>query len=281
LLKEVGQRGLLECARPAKPDFLSDPLREIETYRRILMPHHLTTATYYGAIVNPRTGHYWLFLENVPGLELYRVGIDAWQHVSRWLATMHAHFAGDIASLTPSQTAHLLRYTGDLYRLWMHRAQAIIHKRASVRDQDRRTIDWLAERYDRIVEHLLALPATVIHGECYASNVLVEERSDGLRVCPVDWEMAALGPGTLDLAALISGSWTDQERTALVMAYWSALEPHAGWSSSPKAFLAAVDASQVHLAVQWLGWSSEWSPPPAQAQNWLGVAADLAQKLGL
>jgi hypothetical protein len=30
-----------------------------------------------------------------------------------------------------------------------------------------------------------------------------------------------------------------------------------------------------------LGWASRWSPPPEHAQDWLGEALGLAEKLGL
>ena len=93
LFKDVSQHAVLESARQVKPTFLYDPLREIETYRTILEPNRLGTATCYGAIVDQRAGHYGLFLEKVPGVELYQVGdLTTWQHVARWLAAMHARF---------------------------------------------------------------------------------------------------------------------------------------------------------------------------------------------
>jgi thiamine kinase-like enzyme len=156
-----------------------------------------------------------------------------------------------------------------------------VRRRAAPSAQERRSIDWLAGHYNQVIERLIALPLTLIHGECYASNVLVEERADGLRVCPIDWELAAVGPGAIDLAALVAGSWTDQEWASLVMAYYDALEPCSYWRPSPAEFLAAVDASELHLAVQWLGWSSGWSPPSEHAQDWLAVAMHAAERLGL
>ena len=143
----------------------------------------------------------------------------------------------------------------------------------------RRGIEQLFGDYDRVIRHLVALPATFLHGEFYASNVLVHEKGEGLRVCPVDWEMAAVGPGLIDLAALTAGGWTADEREALALAYHAALVPGESWP--PAAFLTALDYCRLHLAVQWLGWSTGWSPPPEQAQDWLGEALGLAEKLGL
>jgi hypothetical protein len=39
-----------------KPRFLYDPLREIDTYRTILHPHHFSVPTFYGADVKRRIG---------------------------------------------------------------------------------------------------------------------------------------------------------------------------------------------------------------------------------
>jgi thiamine kinase-like enzyme len=110
----------------------------------------------------------------------------------------------------------------------------------------------------------------------------VYDAGGDVRVCPVDWEMAAVGPGLIDLAALTAGGgWAAEEKTALAMAYHAALAPREGWPPEPDAFLAALDCCSLHLAVQWLGWSPRWAPPPEQAQDWLEEALGLAEKLGL
>ena len=280
MFKDLSLDSLLDSARRAKPTFLYDPLREIKTYQSILTPHQLGAATYYGAVVNEEMGRYWLFIEKVPGLELYYVGLDTWQEVARWLAAMHARFVREAASLL--SMAPLLIYDGDFYKLWLHRAREFSQRSGPEQaDEVRRGLEWLSGRYDRVVERLVSLPVTFIHGEFYASNVLVQETEAGLRVCPIDWEMAAVGPGLLDLAALVAGSWTEEEKTTLALAYQDALAPGGAWQPQPEAFLAALDHCRLHVAVQWLGWSADWTPPPEHAQNWLHEALYLAEKLGL
>jgi len=142
-------------------------------------------------------------------------------------------------------------------------------------------MERLARSYDRVVERLEKLPVTFIHGEFYASNVLVHETEGKPRVCPVDWEMAAVGPGLVDLAALTAGGWNAEEKKALALAYHAALVPRDGWPPAPEEFLRALDHCRLHLAVQWLGWASGWSPPPEHTQDWLGEALSLAGKLRL
>ena len=281
LFKNLSRRAMLAGARRVKPTFLYDPLREIETYRSILGPGRLETATCYGAIVDPSAERYGLFLEKVPGLELYQVGdLATWQRVAGWMALMHARFAKQTETL--ARVAPLLRYDAGFYRLWADRARAALDRGGPRLSGDaRRGMEQLFGDYDRVIGYLVALPATFLHGEFYASNVLVHEEGEDLRVCPVDWEMAAVGPGLIDLAALTAGGWTADEREALALAYHAALIPAESWPPAPGAFLTALDYCRLHLAVQWLGWSTGWSPPPEQAQDWLGEALGLAEKLGL
>jgi hypothetical protein len=281
LYKDLSRHALLEAARQAKPIFLYDPLREIETYRTILRPNLLSTPICYGAIVDPSVERYGLFLEKVPGVELYQVGDFAtWRRVAAWLAVTHARFAGETGRL--ARAAPLLRYDGDFYRLWAGRARSSLDRAGLRLSRDaRRGMEHLFEDYDRVIGQLVALPVTFLHGEFYASNVLVQEEGEDLRVCPVDWEMAAVGPGLIDLAALTAGGWTADEKEALALAYHSALVPRENWPPAPDAFLAVLDYCRLHLAVQWLGWSTGWTPPPEQTQDWLGEALGLAEKLGL
>ena len=98
-----------------------------------------------------------------------------------------------------------------------------------------------------------------VHGEFYASNILV---SPG-RVCPVDWEMAGIGPGVLDLAALAT-AWEGADRARIVAAY--ADERGAPVDEED------LDAARLVLAVQWLGWAEGWEPPREHATDWLAEA---------
>jgi predicted glycoside hydrolase/deacetylase ChbG (UPF0249 family) len=94
-------------------------------------------------------------------------------------------------------------------------------------------------------------------------------------ICPIDWELAAYGPGIMDLAAIGAGSWSRAERTALARSYYEALPPDARRRPDWQGLLRALDDCRLHLAVQWLGWSDTWTPPSGQQQDWLAVAAEI------
>jgi chitin disaccharide deacetylase len=214
LYKDLSQFSVLEAALEVKPAFLYDPMREIETYRTILEASQLGTATCYGAIVDAMAGRYGLFLEKVPGLELYQVGDFAtWRRVSAWLAAMHARFAGMTGRV--ARAAPLLRYDGDFYRLWAGRARSSLDRAGLRLSRDAcRGMEQLFENYDRVIEQLVALPMTFIHGEFYASNVLVQEEG---KICASArstgrWRLWDLASSTLRPSPRAGGQRTKGRR---------------------------------------------------------------------
>ena len=282
IFKDLSRESMSEAARRAKPEFLHNPLREIEAYRALLAGARLETPHCYGAAVDGRIGRYWLFLEKVPGDELYKIGdFSIWESAARWLARMHQQFAAQNAA-TALRSVHWLKCDADFFRMWMRRAHELTSRSgASGPPGARRNIARLAVHYDRVVERLAALPATFIHGEFYASNILIAHGNPGRRVCPIDWEMAAVGPGLIDLAALISGRWSEAQQTALACAYYASLADTGGPGPlREEQFLKAIDICRLHLAVQWLGWSDNWTPPADHAHDWLAEALHLAEKVG-
>jgi hypothetical protein len=277
IFKDVGPDAMSDRARKVKPSFLYEPLREIETYREILEPADLGTAHFYGAVVDAEQRRYWLFLEKVEGAGLWQFGeLATWERAARWLARLHATFARNTVW---RKATHLMQYDVDYYRLWLDRARAFAGQaeggetRASASK-----LAWLSTRYEAVVERLLTLPGTFIHGEFYASNVLVDGELPE-RVCPIDWEIAAVGPGLIDLAALVGGKWAESERTALAAAYHSELIDLGEGPPSLPALVEALDWCRLHLAIRWMGWAPGWSPPREHRHDWLDEAFLLAERL--
>ena len=268
VLKDVSPAALPEQARAAKPSFLLDPERELEAYGSLLSGRSLGTPRCYAAVSDGQ--RHWLLIERVGGIPLWQAGeMETWQAAARWLASLHEQFAAE--DEWRGSARHLLRYDADLYRVWARRAREHAAS-AGVRRRDRERMVAVTERFEPVIERLAALPVTFLHGEFYGSNVLV----DGGRIAPIDWELAAVGPGPIDLAALSTGKWTEQEREAIASAYEQALTVPPGDD-----FGELLDCCRLHLAVQWLGWAPGWRPPRAHRHDWLREATELVEKLGL
>jgi thiamine kinase-like enzyme len=155
----------------------------------------------------------------------------------------------------------------------MERACRFLADRKPTSPETSQAMRWLAERHPKVVEHLLGMPRTIIHGEFYASNVLIDGSDGDISMWPIDWEMAAVGPAVIDLAALTSGAWTAHERRSMIAAYAA--------GRNVEAIARDVDYALVHLAVQWLGWFGRRRPPADHARDWLGEAVHRAEALEL
>ncbi len=272
MLKNLSRGALDPAARQAKPEFLHDPLREIEVYRSLLAAAGLGTPRFHGAVVDPGRDRYWLVIEHVAGEVLWQVGeLEVWQDAARWLAVLHHRYAGQDLGATGS---HLLDFDAEFYRSWMRRALDFADQAS------RAQLESLSTRYDGVAERLAAQPVTFAHGEFYASNVLIQRGGATVRVAPIDWENAARASGLVDLAALTTGGWSAPEREAIARGYLDQLA-ELGDRRSEAELLESLELFRLHLAVQWLGWDPAWSPPDEHRHDWLGEAAAIAGRLGL
>jgi hypothetical protein len=225
---------------PHKPQSVADPDREAQAYE-LLADERLGTPRCYAS------GSGWLALERIDGVPLWQVGeVETWAAVAAWAAALHRRFAG--RRLAPG---HLLEHDRVFYARWHHRC----------RDRFGEALDPLSPAIERAIARLTAMPKTLIHGELYPSNVIL----GGERIAVIDWEMAALGPGVIDLAALSTG-WVGPARETIV----------AGYGTVEEADLAA---GQLVLALQWLGWSEGWRAPPEHRRDWLAEAYAAARVL--
>ena len=145
-------------------------------------------------------------------------------------------------------------------RLRRRSAQPVEHRRAASASASS------AARYDAVAEQLAALAPTFIHGEFYPSNVLVQQGGRTPRVCPIDWEIAAIGPGLLDLAALSVGKWT--ERRA-----------RRAWRSPIATAAAPVAETASHLSDDGVRACARLrTPPPRGAVARVGAAVGAARR---
>jgi aminoglycoside phosphotransferase (APT) family kinase protein len=271
VFKDLSRYGATDPVWRVKAPFLHDPLREIEVYRDVLAPNGVSAPECAATVIESERGRYWLFLEKVEGDLLWQVGdMEIWCRTAGWLARMHAQFAGSTKTLP----RRLLVHDRDHYARWLERARRFV-RWPELANGKAHGFDWLAQRYLRVTERVLDRPATFLHGEFYPSNIVIEGSGDRSRTRPVDWEMAGVGPGTLDLAALASGAWGETERHALAGAYREALP--ARQRPSLGALLEDLDGARLLLAVQWLGWSAGWNPPREHAHDWLATALELAE----
>lgn len=266
MFKDVTQpRG---AALSVKPQFLFNPEREIVVYRDVI-PGIAGPPTCHCVVTHPDEKRYWLFLERVSGPQLRECGdFEAWKRAAVWLAHLHASFANRASRL--AQRGSLLSMNQQYFAMWIARAQAMATDPAVLS-----ALNHIGERYASVAERLARLPSTFIHGEFYPSNILI--RDDTGAVCPVDWEMAAIGPGVIDLAALTTG-WPPADVLTLTRTYQDVSRGASGGESIDE-LTELLDWCRLHLAVQWLGWSRNWTAPTEHRHDWFGDVRVLARRL--
>lgn len=270
LFKDVSPASMFAEARGAKMEFQRDPEREIAVYRHVLGEYGLSAPELLAANVDPERGQYWLFLQKVDGLPLWQFAdFGVWTSAAAWLGEAHRKLSGTATKL--ADRARLLRYDGAACLRWLDIARR--HVDAAPEADRRSAVHRLVALGETIARQIDSLPVTFLHGEFYASNILVE--SLGSHIRPVDWEMAGLGHGLIDLAAIAAGNWTVEQREALAGAYCKAAQYPAD------RFTETFTWCRLYLAVQCLGWSPSWSPPQEHFLDWLGEATMLADQLGL
>jgi hypothetical protein len=214
---------------------------EARVYSDVLAPLSISQPIFYGAArVDADT---WLFLEYLgeqASVDEAPSPAEGLQQAARWIGTFHATNESRAGSLTA-----LVRYDARYYEQWPYRTSAMAG------DWHRR-LPWLrplCEHAGELATALLSQPVTVLHGEFAPSNVLLRE---GV-VCPVDWESAAIGPGEVDLAALIE-NWPLEVSDICVREYQT-----ARWPLDPPAdFVTRLDLAWLYWHFRWLGERPDW-----------------------
>jgi Phosphotransferase enzyme family len=228
--------------------FLSDPRREITVYTSVLGRLHVDAPSYRASLIDDDRA--WLFTELIDGIPLWQVAeLEVWEETARCLATLHASGAATGSSLLCYDEDQLSRRYALSGSLLGGLATGAL-----------------------VAARLARLPQTIIHGELYASNVVIQrDAGGGVRVRPVDWETAGAGPGVLDLAALTAGSWSDAERSRIEQAYFDALPAELRPANGD------LDYARLLLAAQLVGSSTS----DEHAHDWAAVALGLIEELSL
>ncbi len=236
---------------------------EAQVYARILAADGHGQPRFLGAVHDAATGEDWLFEEFIPaGVRLSEFPLDVAGSAAGWLGQFHRDFERSPIVATGS---FLRRYDETWYRGWVDRTRQLI-ERAGRRTPE---LDTLIEDCRERLPRLLEAPLTLIHGEFYPDNVII----DGTAVRPVDWESAAVAVGEIDLATLTEG-WPAADEAVLVDRYRA-----TRWAGTPPdAFEERYQAARAYSACRRLADEEGWTP---EADRYLEQLIDAAGRLGV
>lgn len=239
------------CSQQSKDDPMQRRERELKVYRDLLAHTGLGTPVYYGSVWDESEGRYWLILEFVQGVVVKDCNREHGTMAAAWLARMQGYFTRHPNLLQTCD--YLIRHDAEYFR-----TKAALALR-DAREIAPRAADRLAavvERYEPIVNVMAAQPTTLVHGGYIPWHIVIDRTCQPVRVCPVDWELAALGATLYDLAFFSDGA-ESHTRALLCDAYRTAAVEHDVSVSDPADMRYVVDCVRLHRVMDWLSRSVE------------------------
>jgi Phosphotransferase enzyme family len=245
--------------------------RELRVYRDLLAGAGLGTARYCGTASDEAEGRLLLALEYVDGVRVRSCELEAWVAAARWLGRMQAHFARRPERWQTCDV--LLRHDADFFRA---RAEGAVRAVSQVAPHLAGRLADVVKDYGRLVDVMAGQPRALVHGSYRPQNLLVGPAAG--RVCPVDWELAAVGAPLYDLAFLSDG-FRPPERDRL----WHAYLEEVGGAYRPargrEEMRYVIDCFRLHKVLKSLSEAHEKSPPEATVAKLVGLAEGLGRLL--
>lgn len=217
--------------------------RERYFYRHVFSAGELGLPKYVADVWD---GHKWLVLEMVEGVPLGWCELGVWHEAAAWLGRFQSAVAARVPDLAASGrfTRHAAPYFDVIAERAVEGAGAYD---ATLAERVRAVLPEYRER----AQVLTGQPQTLVHGGFRPAQVLVEATGDPVRICPTDWEIAALGSCLYDLATLADGF-----EGAALEAFLDAFTSTATWLPAGSATRADLDAAlaacRMHRTMKWV-----------------------------
>jgi thiamine kinase-like enzyme len=149
---------------------------------------------------NEEANRYWLLLEYVPGQQLRHCELGQWIRAAGWLGRMQSYFSRHTEKLTHRD--FLVRHDAGLFMVTAERAMRAMYQYAPSYHE---RLAVILHRYEQVAAFMASQPRVFVHGHYRPQNIIVDVDGAERRLCPVDWEMAALGSPMYDFAQLVDG----------------------------------------------------------------------------
>jgi hypothetical protein len=260
-------------SRLAKDDPERQRDRELRVYRDLLAEADLGTAGYRGSVWDGSEGRFWLLLEYVDAVPLNSCRFEWWVAAAGWLGRLHGHFARHADRLRGQD--FLLAHDRDFF--WSKARLALVAVSGFSAPLARRLADILSG-YGPCVEVMVRQPPTLVHGSYKPRHILVSAGAGPLRICPVDWELAAAGSGLYDLAFLSAG--VDPPRLERMFdAYRREALAQGVPLPSPEEMSFVVDCFRLHKVLKSLGGARERTFPESKVAKLVDLGEQLSDRL--
>lgn len=254
---------------------LSQGARERYVYETVLAGRDLGTPELHGVVWDEAGGRHWLLLELVQGRTLRQSPIEDWVAAAGWLGRLHGALGRRETEF--ARPGLLVNYDGAYFRDIAERALQAVGSRS--RSFHRRLAAAL-DGYEAMIERLCAGQPTLVHGSYRPKNVLVDSSAAPVRICPVDWELAAVGPQLHDLACMVN----EVDDPPTIERFCQAYAEGAGafglavtWTDE---LLAELDRLRLHRVLRSLARAAEWAYPDSAVTILVTKAETIRRGMG-
>jgi aminoglycoside phosphotransferase (APT) family kinase protein len=246
--------------------------RELIVYRDVLARAGLDTARYYGSVWDNDNGRFWLLLEFVEGLPVSHLEFEDWVAPAGWLGRMYGKLAQHPDCWRNSQV--LVRHDGRFFETIAQDALRAIIDFSS--DLGRR-LEPIVGGYHQAVAVMTQEPQTLVHGTYRPAQIIIDHARRPIpRVCPVDWEKAALGASLYDLTFLVDGFDPPRLRQ-LFQAYRSGAAEYGLRVGDDQEIEHVVNCFRLHRVMNWLAVSLARRYDAQTIQKLIGMAQDVGK----
>jgi thiamine kinase-like enzyme len=237
--------------------------REVRIYERLLGDSALPVVRFYGSDWNEESRRYELFLEYVDDLTLNYQELEHWSTAARRLAHLHAHFASRAGTLM--ECDFLLRLDEHHLHEWKDRAVTAVSARSA---ELAAKLSRIVERYDTPAAVLAAQSPTLVHNDLSPKNVIADRSATPARVFFIDWEMAGVGCGVMDIVQLKYGL-DERDDRKMRAAYCDELAGTALLPSSRADLGSVFAACELHRTLHRLAHVNFWQTPLETIAHWI------------
>ena len=239
--------------------------RELRVYRHVFAGRHLPVPRCLGGGWNESIGRHDLYLDYVHDWDLRYQSLAHWYLAASHLGGLQRAFARERVELF--RHTFLQRLDVAYFHAWADRAMESVRRRSGVQARRYAPVLDAADRWGKL---LADQPATLVHNDLSAKNVLVDRSSRRPRVCIVDWELAGIGCGLLDLVHLSYG--LDPGAAGRLRAGY--LRAVGGSDLLPPGGLlpAVLAACTIHETNVRLWLSRRWLLPEGRVAEWVSDA---------
>ena len=254
-LKHVGYE------ESSHPDKLG-PQRETQIYLKLFQGTSLPVPKVYGCHPNRLSHRHEMFLEYLDGWTLQYHDLEHWFSAATRLADLHLHFECEELD----SRDFLNSFNQEYFTFWAHRAVTVVSCRAP---KLANRLERIVVDYDKIAKLLSNQPSTLVHNDLAPKNVIADTSVDPARIYFIDWEMAGVGCGLLDLVHLKYGLDEENDQRML-RTYLRALEGSMLLPSTAQELDQVLFACELHKSIYRLGHIDEWGVPDERVAEFIG-----------